>query len=303
MRNQEFKLYQKTSLILIIILLSYLAGQIINAIIMSSFAPDISEKIIYLTKSHVNEIWVLRLLQFISASFSFLIPALIINRLFSQNNRSYISSDHSPALWYYLLIPVLVFSVMPLMNIIIEWNESIVLPDILADVEAKMKEMEDSSQQMINLMLSGTSSFIISVNIILVAVLPALGEEFLFRGVIQKHLKELLRNYHIAIFISAFLFSAVHFQFYGFIPRLLLGMVFGYLAYFSGSVWPAVFAHFFNNLMAILVTYLSDTNEIIAETDSFGTKSSDIYFIIMGVILTGLIFWIMVKYKRREEGL
>ncbi|HOZ30257.1 MAG TPA: CPBP family intramembrane metalloprotease [Bacteroidales bacterium] len=283
-------------------MLSYLAGQIINAVLMQSLSPELSAKIMSLSENDVNEMSLLKILQFISAVFSFLIPALIISKLFTQDAKPYISYRQSPGIWYYLLIPVLLFSVMPLMNIIIQWNESIVLPDSLSNIEIKMKEMETSSQRMIELMLSGNSFLTIILNFVLIALLPALGEEFLFRGVIQKHCKELLKNSHIAIFVAAFLFSAIHFQFYGFIPRLLLGMVFGYLVYFSGSIWPAVFAHFINNSMAIAVSYLSKTSEVAAETDTFGTNASDIYFVITGIMLAGFVAWIMIKrYKVKVE--
>lgn len=302
MINQTYKKYQKTFFILLIILLSYLAGQIINAVLMQSLSPELSAKIMSLSENDVNEMSLLKILQFISAVFSFLIPALIISKLFTQDAKPYISYRQSPGIWYYLLIPVLLFSVMPLMNIIIQWNESIVLPDSLSNIEIKMKEMETSSQRMIELMLSGNSFLTIILNFVLIALLPALGEEFLFRGVIQKHCKELLKNSHIAIFVAAFLFSAIHFQFYGFIPRLLLGMVFGYLVYFSGSIWPAVFAHFINNSMAIAVSYLSKTSEVAAETDTFGTNASDIYFVITGIMLAGFVAWIMIKrYKVKVE--
>ncbi|MDD3740570.1 MAG: CPBP family intramembrane metalloprotease [Bacteroidales bacterium] len=301
MQTNKYKTYQKTPIILMVILLSYLAGQIINAVLMQSLSPELSVKIMSLSENDVNEISLLKILQFISAVFSFLIPALIISKLFTQDAKPYISYRQSPGIWYYLLIPVLLISVMPLMNIIIQWNESIVLPESLSNMEVKMKEMEASSQKMIELLLSGNSFLTISLNFILIALLPALGEEFLFRGVIQKHGKELFKNSHIAIFVAAFLFSAIHFQFYGFIPRLLLGMVFGYLVYFSGSIWPAVFAHFINNSMAIAVCYLSKTSEIAAETNTFGTKASDIYFVISGLVLAGVVSWVMIKRYRVAE--
>ncbi|HNQ67160.1 MAG TPA: CPBP family intramembrane metalloprotease [Bacteroidales bacterium] len=264
---------------------------------MSSFLPELSTKIPLLTDSDMYEISILKTLQFISALFSFLIPAIIINKLFSNKEESFLSYKTSPTVWFYLLIPVFLISIMPLMNIIIQWNESIVLPDSMSSMETKIKEMEGASQKMIELMLSGTTVYSILINIVLVAILPALGEEFLFRGILQKHFKELFGNPHIAIFVAAFLFSAIHFQFYGFVPRLILGMIFGYLVYFTGSIWPAVFAHFFNNFMAISVTYLSKSNEIIAETDSFGTKSADIYFVLIGVLFASLIGWIIIKKK------
>jgi membrane protease YdiL (CAAX protease family) len=135
------------------------------------------------------------------------------------------------------------------------------LPESMQSLEQNFKAAEESSKNMVNVMISGTSISALIINILLVGLLPAVGEELLFRGVIQKHLAAMFKNQHVAIFIAAFLFSAVHFQFYGFIPRLMLGMIFGYLVYYSGSMWTAIFAHFFNNSMAVIAIFLQNSEK------------------------------------------
>ena len=93
-------------------------------------------------------------------------------------------------------------------------------------------------------------------NLFLIAIIPAIGEEMFFRRVIQKKLKNILRNPHIAILITSFIFSAIHMQFFGFLPRFFLGMVLGYLFYYSGNLLMPIIAHFTNNALAILLMYL-----------------------------------------------
>jgi len=96
------------------------------------------------------------------------------------------------------------------------------------------------------------------LNMLMVAVIPAVGEELLFRGVIQKLLQKLVNNAHLAIIITAILFSAMHFQFYGFLPRWIMGIILGYLFYWSGNIWYPIIAHFLNNGFQVLMVYLGN---------------------------------------------
>lgn len=85
---------------------------------------------------------------------------------------------------------------------------------------------------------------------------PAVGEELLFRAGLQKKLQNIIGNYHVAIWVSAFIFSAFHMQFYGLIPRMCLGALFGYIYVWSGNIWAAVFAHFLNNAITLIIIHL-----------------------------------------------
>ncbi|MFM7813318.1 MAG: type II CAAX prenyl endopeptidase Rce1 family protein [Flavobacteriales bacterium] len=86
-----------------------------------------------------------------------------------------------------------------------------------------------------------------------ISIIPAICEEMFFRGLLQPLLSSIYRNHHIGIWITAGIFSLIHFQFYGFLPRLLLGALLGYLMVWSGSLWSSMFAHAVNNATAILV--------------------------------------------------
>ncbi len=117
-----------------------------------------------------------------------------------------------------------------------------------------MRSMEDSTETMIKSLLQVDSIFELLFNILVIAMIPAIGEEFIFRGIIQKQLQFTI-NPHAAIWLAAILFSAIHLQFEGFVARMILGALLGYLYYFSGSIWVAVFAHFVNNAVQVLVSY------------------------------------------------
>jgi hypothetical protein len=296
-QQYNLKLHQKSAIIAFCIFLCFILGQFLNAIISQALAPDIFKEMSSLTKADVAQINVLKLLQFVSALFSFVVPALVIAFVFNKSGMPLLNLKKSPPAWYYLLVPVFMFSLMPLMNIIIQWNESLSLPQSMNGLELKMKSMEESSQSLVKLMISGTTGLDLFVNILFVGMLPALGEELLFRGVIQKHLGEWVKNPHISIFLAAFIFSFIHFQFYGFVPRLMLGMIFGYLVYFSGSLWPAIFAHFFNNTMAVIAMHFTNTGALSTDANSFGTQTGDIYFVIFGLVLALASGFILFRKK------
>ncbi len=300
--REDLNPIQKTAIILFSIAASFIIGQFITGILSFSLDASLFSDLSKLTSEDTGRINTLKFLQFISAIFTFVLPSVVIAKILDKDMFNYLQLRKSPQIQYYLLIVVFMLSVMPAMNIIVQWNESISLPNSLSDIEGIMRQMEDSSQNMVEIILSGTGFTNLAINIIVIAVLPAIGEEFLFRGVIQKHLTEWTKNPHIAIFVAAFLFSAIHFQFYGFIPRLLLGMTFGYMYYYSKSLWTAIFAHFFNNALAIVGFTMAKTSEIGEQVETFGTNPSDIYFVIGGVAIAFFVgrglFW-----KRAQKAL
>ena len=128
------------------------------------------------------------------------------------------------------------------------------------------------------------------------ALLPALGEEFIFRGILQRLLKDWLKNIHVAIFITGFLFGAMHMQFYGLLPRMILGVIFGYLFYWSGSIWVPVFAHFINNSGAIVVSWLSNIGLISQKYQDFGSTGNMVFIILSFLMTVSCLFMV---YRRK----
>src|SRR5690554_5832087 len=92
--------------------------------------------------------------------------------------------------------------------------------------------------------------------LIVIGLIPAVGEELLFRGLVQNQIGAITKNIHVAIWLAAFLFSTFHFQFYGFVPRMFLGVLFGYLYYWSGNLFIAMLAHFINNGLTLILLYM-----------------------------------------------
>jgi membrane protease YdiL (CAAX protease family) len=133
----------------------------------------------------------------------------------------------------------------------------------------------------------------------MIAFLPSIGEELLFRGVIQRIFTNWTRNYHWGIWISALLFSALHMQFYGFIPRMFLGVLFGYLLVWSGSMWLPIIAHFINNAVAVVAMYLIDKELLSPEIEEIGTTSDSYYMAAVSLLLI-VVFMLMIKRQNSE---
>ena len=162
-----------------------------------------------------------------------------------------------------------------------------------------MKNTEEMAAELTEafLKVDGVSGLVF--NLFMIAFLPAIGEEFFFRGVVQRIFTRMTRNHHSGIWISAILFSAIHMQFYGFLPRMLLGVLFGYLLVWSGTIWLPVVAHFFNNAFAVIAMYFIGKGMINPEIENIGSSSGSYY---LAAISLGFIFLIMWQIKLQYRG-
>lgn len=146
---------------------------------------------------------------------------------------------------------------LPALNQLIYYNEHITLPASMAGIEHMMKEWESSAAVVTDIILAPTDYGSLISGVLIIGCLTGLAEETLFRGLLQRTLEAYPGMKQWAIWIAAFLFSAVHMQFFGFFPRMLLGVFFGYILYTSGSIWPAAFAHAFNNSVVVVSAWLA----------------------------------------------
>jgi membrane protease YdiL (CAAX protease family) len=159
-----------------------------------------------------------------------------------------------PILW--VLTPFIVIGFMPVDSWIVEFNQNMVLPESFKNIELWAKTTETQMQELTKYLTNFDNIVEFLAAIVVMAIVPAIGEELLFRGILQNKIELLAKNYHIAIWASAFIFSAIHFQFYGFIPRLLLGALFGYLYVWSGNLTIPIIAHFVNNAFTLTLIYV-----------------------------------------------
>lgn len=217
---------------------------------------EIINTLIHSPQDVPNGWYALLLLQATAHVSTYLLPPLLYWHYIERRNLyDFQTRPHTQlVLWGLTLIVVLAF--MPFNSLIIEWNAGMKLPEALGGVEQWMRNQEDQLGRLTDFMTAFNTPTQFAVAMLVIGILPAIGEEVLFRGVLQRKLTEHWVNPHLAIWVAAALFSAIHMQFYGFLPRLLLGALFGYLYYWSGSLLIAIFAHFVNNGIMVLMLYL-----------------------------------------------
>lgn len=188
-----------------------------------------------------------------------------------------------------LLVLLLMICSMPLLEWVGRLNQEMSLPPFLKGLESWMKDAEDRAAETTEALLKMNNTGTFIINMLMIGMLPAVAEELMFRGALQRTLMRIFVNPHVAIWVSAFIFSAIHVQFYGFVPRLLLGATFGYLYFWSGSIWYAMFGHFINNGYAVCAAWYMQKNNIpLSQADQ--TINIAWYGYLISVLLTFLLF-------------
>lgn len=187
----------------------------------------------------------------------FIVPSILLNYLLFNRFKNYNRTPKSSFFLVFLMVIILMVFTVPITDKLTEWNEMIHFPGIL---ESKFQSLEKEAGKITDQLLSGHSVYDLFINIIVIALIPAIGEEFFFRGIIQRLFYDWLKNYHFAVIFGAVLFSGIHLQFYGFIPRMMLGILFGYIFYWSKNIWLPVVGHLLNNTITILIVFFHDNN-------------------------------------------
>ena len=230
-------------------------------------------------QQHFSDIFkdpdLMRGMQFFQTISIFLFPAIICAWLFSDNYKDYLHVDqpiHLPvAVWTVISMVVAI----PFLNMTYNLNQQMVFPEALKGLETWMKSAEEEASQITELILNTKSFPTIVLNVLVICVVAAICEEFMFRGLLQTLFGRVFRNPHVLIWTIAILFSAVHFQFYGFITRMLLGAWLGYLMYYTKTIWIPVLAHFTNNFITVAAYYLfQNTPDMSKEIDAVGSGST-----------------------------
>jgi hypothetical protein len=237
----------------------------------------------------------LRYFQVVQSIGLFVVPPIVLARLYHGNISEYLLLNKTTSLPSYLYAVLAVLMLIPLINFMGEINSQMKFPDSLSGIEDWMRTMEDAAEVMVKKFMKVENISGLLFNIFMIAVLPAIGEELMFRGVIQRIITNWSKNYHWGIWITAFLFSAMHMQFYGFLPRMALGAMFGYLLVWSGTMWVPILAHFANNTMGVIGYYLIDKGTISKDVEEWGTGTDQFPLVLLSLITTGLLLFLIYR--------
>lgn len=246
-----------------------------------------------------EDISLMKYFQIVSQIGMFIIPPLIFSLLITKRPTKYLWLNRMPGLITIVSTFILIFTILPGINWMMGINEQLSLPDWLGGIENWMRESEESAARLTEAFLQTETISGLLLNLFMVALLASVGEELLFRGVLLRIFARGFRNVHIAVWLSAILFSMFHLQFYGFLPRLALGIIFGYMLVWSGSLWLPILAHFINNASAVLAYYFYNTGTSETPVESFGDVENNFLFALSLVI--SAILMVMIYFLNKDN--
>lgn len=225
-----------------------------------------------------------------------ILPSIVFTFLTNLKPWESIGLQKIRPLKWVLLSTILILSIQPLVEWLSVINNQMSLPASMAGIEAWMREAEIKAAEIMAEILKGNQPKNIIANIFIMAIIPAIGEELIFRGCFQKVIGQWWKNPHLAILFTAILFSAIHMQFFGFLPRFVLGIVLGYLFYWSKNIWVSILAHFINNALAVSLYYyyiiIGGIENPLAPQDAANTN-----YIVLSVCSTIFATSIFLSYK------
>lgn len=282
----------------------FLFSFIAQAVILPFFDFDLQKALSVLTPPYHSDQARLPLLiiQGITSLGAFiLLPSFFIRRNLNMEVKSFFS--YPPQLYQPILMTIFImFSFMVVNSIFIDWNRSIVFPEYMSWFEDYVSSKEGELERLTIFITSFQNIWQFLFGFLIIAIIPAIGEELLFRGLIQNLFDVALKNKHAAIWLTAFIFGAIHMQFYGIVPRILLGALFGYLYFWSGHLTIAMLAHFINNGFTLVLLYLSQEGLIEYDLSSKENTPHFMVIVFFFLVVSGLLLLFRNYFRIEENG-
>lgn len=260
-----------------------------------------SDSDINLNFDNPNVLIFLKIAQALSVLVIFVLPAVLIALLWTKPKIHYLGITQMPAFSTLLMAGLGILFAMPLINWLAELNQQMHLPGAFAGIEQWMKSSEDKAAQLTEAFTKGTSVGTLLLNLFVIAFMAALSEELFFRGIFQKVSIECFRNKHLGVWFGAIIFSAFHMQFFGFLPRMLMGAYLGYLFLWSGSLWPGIVAHFLNNGTAVFLVWLQNRGTISVDADKVGIRQSELIYVFVSAVIVALSLFMVYRIERKRK--
>ena len=241
----------------------------------------------------------IRIATLLQDIFVFILPAVISAMVMTRIPAEFLFIDKSPDVVKTVMAVVTLFVAMPFMDAIIQWNQGITFPESMKDLEAVLRESEDVASDFVGQMLGGAGIGSLVVSICIVAIMAALSEELFFRGALLRLFFQTRMNHHVAIWAVAIIFSLMHFQFFGFVPRMLLGAYFGYLVWWTRCLWIPVIVHAINNSVVVIAEWKDGGADIAEEASA---EPVNALLCIGSLLLTALCIGYFVRNARDNDS-
>lgn len=227
-------------------------------------------------------LYAMKFFQVVYSIVAFLVPGLLFAYLTHPEPATYLGLKQKPRFTQLLLALLVIFCSLPLVGALSEWNSTWPISKSLRDLEESLGEQ---TKRLLDMPDIGS----MFINLFMLALLPAVAEEVLFRGVVQRIMTQMVKNGWVAAIITGVIFSVIHFQFLGFMPRFLLGFLMGAIYFVTGNLWLSIAGHFLNNGLQVVLVYLYQIKLI--SYDATKDEHVPLYFAFISVVVTGILLW------------
>lgn len=256
---------------------------------------------IFTNSSDPSNMPFIKYLQIIQGFALFIIPSIFIAFFFRKNIFEYFMLNKKLSVQSVIIIIATGIFVLPFINYTALLNSQLDLPSAFDGIERWMISTEENATKLTERFLKMDNVEDLLINLFMIALIPAIGEELLFRGILQRIFTEWTKNHHIGIMIAAIIFSAFHLQFLGFVPRLILGIIFGYYLVWSKSLWLPIIAHFINNGFAVISYYFIQQGALNKNIETIGAKEG-LTLAIPSLIITVVLLYSLFKFENRKDA-
>lgn len=298
LRNSGMK--SRLAVLVLLVIMFYPLSWFVAAVSASAiFNFELSQLSRVIADNSINTN-ILLYMQAVLSMGMFILSSTVYSLLFYGRECSDLKISKAPNIKILSLVVIFVAASFPFINLITVINQNISLPDCMHSLETFMQNAEDEANQLTERFLLTDNFGRYIVNVIVMALIPAIGEELLFRGAFLNTLIDGKCGIHFSVLFSAFVFSALHFQFYGFIPRFILGAAFGYIVVYTRNIYYTICAHFINNLIAVTCYFLVAKNICDKDISLFGSTPGQWPLAFAGLVLSLFLVVKICKYKREK---
>lgn len=230
----------------------------------------------------------------------FLVPSIIMTKVINPRIFNYLGLNFLPSGFFIFIIIQLIILNIPGLNFWSSLNTEFI--NLFVQKNSKIYLLYQQSLKISDFLLKSTSYKDLGLNMIFMAFIPALCEEFFFRGMLQKYVSQSIKNTHVSILIVSIIFSVMHADMYNFFPRLVMGVIFGYLYEYKKNLWIPIIAHFTHNAMVVLIFFAIEKGWMITNFKTIGEYGNSVIFGIVSIIIVVVFIKLMLdKYLESQD--